>query len=113
LNGLIPFDLERRGSIHDSREGVNSKVRQAHSPISFLSVPPNSRFVFHVQCNLDHLNRIAPELAMEERCKKLLSQTFEHAFDWLGFGAKTAVGSGAIQSEVQRQSREAGGGWVS
>jgi len=66
------------------------------NPISFVTVPPGSGFVFHVQCDLAHLNRIAPELAAGGQWKALLAVAFEHAFQWLGFGAKTAVGYGAM-----------------
>lgn len=79
------------------------------NPISFLSVPPNSRFVFHVQCNLAHLERRAPELTQSGRWKDLLEAAFQHAYQWLGFGAKTAIGYGAMkenpaaQAERERQ----------
>ncbi|MBX3682086.1 MAG: type III-B CRISPR module RAMP protein Cmr6 [Thauera sp.] len=66
------------------------------NPISFLTVPPGARFVFHVQCDLAHLRRLAPALAADERWRTLLDAAFRHAFDWLGFGAKTAVGYGAM-----------------
>jgi len=77
------------------------------TPISFLSVPPKSGFVFHVQCNLAHLERLAPELAKEGRWKTLLEAAFQHAYQWLGFGAKTAVGYGAMQENPDaREERE-------
>ena len=76
------------------------------TPISFLTVPPRSRFVFHVTCDLAHLNRLAPELAENGKWKELLTSAFEHAFQWLGFGAKTAVGYGAMETEAQRRARE-------
>lgn len=69
------------------------------NPISFLTVPPGSGFVFHVQCNLAHLARIAPDLAQNGCWKTLLEAAFAHAFKWLGFGAKTAVGYGAMQED--------------
>jgi CRISPR-associated protein Cmr6 len=67
------------------------------NPIAFLTVPPNSKFVFHVQCDVLSLRRIAPDLADKDHWKKLVSDAFEHAFRWLGFGAKTAVGYGAMK----------------
>lgn len=76
------------------------------NPISFLTVPPGSGFAFHVQCDLAHLNRIAPELAVDGRWKTLLTAAFEHAFQWLGFGAKTAVGYGAMEEDPQARKRE-------
>ena len=66
------------------------------NPINFLTVPPGSKFVFHVQCDLPFLRRLAPDLARDGRWQQLLSAALTHAFDWLGFGAKTAVGYGAM-----------------
>ena len=73
------------------------------TPISFLTLPPGTRFAFHVQCDLAHLQRLAPDLAENHRWQTLLTAAFEHAFEWLGFGAKTAVGYGAMQSQAQRE----------
>jgi len=86
---------------HDSGQPV---------PIQFLTVPPGSDFTFHVVCDLPRLQRLAPELADKEQWKTLLQAAFDHAFDWLGFGAKTAVGYGAMQldpANARRQQREA------
>jgi CRISPR-associated protein Cmr6 len=77
------------------------------NPISFLTVPPQSRFVFHVQCNLAHLERLAPDLAKNSYWKTLLEGAFQHAYAWLGFGAKTAVGYGAMRENPEvRAERE-------
>ncbi|OJU86748.1 MAG: type III-B CRISPR module RAMP protein Cmr6 [Burkholderiales bacterium 66-5] len=76
------------------------------NPISFLTLPPGTRFAFHVQCNVARLELLAPELAHDQRWQQLLTAAFEHAFEWLGFGAKTRVGYGAMQSQVQKE-REA------
>jgi len=69
------------------------------NPISFLTVPAGSGFTFHVTCDLTHLAHLAPDLAENERWKTVLSAAFEHAFEWLGFGAKTAVGYGAMAED--------------
>lgn len=37
------------------------------TPISFLTLPPGTRFAFHVQCDLAHLQRLAPDLAENHR----------------------------------------------
>lgn len=92
-------------SPHDSGQPV---------PISFLTVPPGSGFVFHVRCNQGRLSRRAPKLAENGRWRVLLEAAFEHAFEWLGFGAKTAVGYGAMdrnregeqRTRQERQNRE-------
>lgn len=76
------------------------------NPICFLTVPPGSGFTFHVQCDLAHLKRLAPDLAADERWKALLTAAFGHAFRWLGFGAKTAVGYGAMQEDPRARARE-------
>ena len=68
------------------------------TPISFLTVPPGSGMTFHVQCDLPRLQRLAPTLAEGDAWEKLLQAAFEHAFEWLGFGAKTAVGYGASRA---------------
>lgn len=67
-------------------------------PNSFLTVPPGSSFTFHVRCDRMFLAKIAPGLAKDDQWKELLRVAFEHAFDWLGFGAKTAVGYGAMRA---------------
>ena len=84
---------------HDSGQPV---------PISFLTVPPGSEFVFHVLCDQRLLQHTAPHLL--NNWQSLLQAAFTHAFDWLGFGAKTAVGYGAMRDKQQleraRQQRQ-------
>lgn len=78
-------------------------------PINFLSVPPGSRFAFHVHCNAPFLRRLAPDLDADGRWQELVEAAFRHAYDWMGFGAKTAVGYGAMridgQALVEREER--------
>jgi len=69
------------------------------TPINFLTVPPGSAFHFHVQCDAPFLARLAPDLADPRVWQALLGAALEHAFDWLGFGAKTAVGYGAMRRD--------------
>ena len=72
------------------------------NPILFLTVPPGSRFTFNVVCDDVRLRKAAPELAIDGKWKQLLEAAFEHAFTWLGFGAKTAVGYGAMKRSDSR-----------
>ena len=78
------------------------------NPIFFLTVPPGSRFNFNVVCDTARLQCLAPSLA--DNWKPLLTVAFEHAFAWLGFGAKTAVGYGAMaldkKAAAERAERE-------
>lgn len=73
------------------------------NPISFLSVPPGSGFVFHIVCDGPFLRARYPELAEAQRWCSLVQAALTHAFDWLGFGAKTAVGYGAMRVDAQRE----------
>ncbi len=73
------------------------------NPITFLTVPPGSKFTFHVTCDLPRLKVIVPDLAKGEQWRELLSPVFEHAFTWLGFGAKTSVGYGAFQRDMEAE----------
>ncbi|MFN3611714.1 type III-B CRISPR module RAMP protein Cmr6 [Tepidimonas sp.] len=79
------------------------------TPISFVTVPPGSSFRFHVVCDAARLGRLAPGLLQDEhgesRWKSLLRAAFEHAFQWLGFGAKTAVGYGAMVMDPEATQR--------
>ncbi len=81
---------------HDSDQPV---------PITFLTVPAGSTFPFHVTCDAQRMQRIAAHLLETEDgappWQTLLTSAFEHAFDWLGFGAKTAVGYGAMEIDQQ------------
>jgi CRISPR-associated protein Cmr6 len=61
-------------------------------PIYFLTIPPKSQFTFHVQCNISALPG-----NLRGCWRDLLQSAFEHAFGWLGFGAKTAVGYGMMR----------------
>ncbi len=94
---------------NDRKSGASTSPHDsgAPNPISFLTLPPGTGFAFHVACDAAHLERLAPDLAHEGRWKRLLSAAFEHAFEWLGFGAKTAVGYGAMESGAQRQRKQA------
>ena len=84
---------------HQSRylQGLESPHESGQPiPINFLTVPPGSTFAFHLGCDLPHLRRLAPDLAEVGHWQALLRAAFEHAFAWIGFGAKTAVGYGAM-----------------
>jgi CRISPR-associated protein Cmr6 len=61
-------------------------------PIPFLAVPPGSAFRFVVTLEPSLL----PAAMATLDWKVLLLDVFKHAFGWLGFGAKTAVGYGAM-----------------
>ncbi|MBP9952840.1 MAG: type III-B CRISPR module RAMP protein Cmr6 [Ottowia sp.] len=88
-----------------SGDSISPHDSGAPNPISFLTLPPGTGFAFHVVCDQAHLTRLAPDLAHDNRWQTLLTAAFEHAFAWLGFGAKTAVGYGAMQVDRAAQKR--------
>jgi CRISPR-associated protein Cmr6 len=67
-------------------------------PIVFLVVPEGAEFSFHLTCDLRRL----PE-PLSATWQDLMRHAFAHAFDWLGFGAKTAVGYGAMERDEARE----------
>jgi len=91
----------------DARSGGSTSPHDSGqpNPIHFLTVPPGSRFAFHVRCDLPFLARLAPTLAEGGRWQVLLQAAFAHAFEWLGFGAKTAVGYGAMAEDAKARTR--------
>jgi CRISPR-associated protein Cmr6 len=63
-------------------------------PAMFLTVPEKSEFLFSVQRDPSLLPASLQETWIEKT-----EALFQYAFDWLGFGAKTAVGYGAMAED--------------
>lgn len=74
-------------------------------PVSFLAVPAKSQFDFHVVCQPTRL----PE-SLQTQWRTLLDRAFQHAFEWVGFGAKTSVGYGAMQPASMSATPSGSGG---
>ena len=67
-------------------------------PVPFLAVGAGADFNFHIQANPALLESFA------DSWQSLIESCFKYTFDWLGFGAKTAVGYGVLkQDEAQAQ----------
>ena len=75
------------------------------NPVHFLTVPPGARMAFNVVCDTGRLRTAAPWLAEDGLWRGRITQAFGHAFEWLGFGAKTAVGYGAMRRDEQAEAR--------
>lgn len=81
------------------------------NPIPFLAVPPAATFLFHVECNPARIDNAE----LLKNWKPLIETAFAHAGQWLGFGAKTAVGYGRMEldpalaaaREAERERQEA------
>lgn len=87
---------------HYYQNGESPHESGSPIPINFITIPPDSTFTFFIQCNdkfLAQLPELPPELRETGQWKELLRAAFEHAFSWLGFGAKTSVGYGAMRED--------------
>ncbi len=86
--------FQKKGTPHDA-----GKL----NPIPFLAVSAGSEFRFVVTCEPALLNDFVPL----DKWQHLLAKIMSHAFDWLGFGAKTSVGYGAMEEDpVAKKRRE-------
>ncbi len=65
------------------------------NPIPFLAVSVGSEFRFVIACEPTLLN----DAVSIEKWQHLLAKIMSHTFDWLGFGAKTSVGYGAMEED--------------
>lgn len=74
-------------------------------PIYFLTLPVGSAFQFIVQCDQRLFRTDHPGLLEDERWKSLLEEIFIHAFDWVGFGAKTRLGYGSMEVDEKARDR--------
>ena len=86
--------LQQKKSPHDSEQPT---------PIPFLAVPPHAAFRFVVTCQT---HRIQPGV-LSGPWQETVKQLFETAFAFLGFGAKTAVGYGAMEPLSQEAMQQA------
>lgn len=68
-------------------------------PIPFLAVPPGAEFRFIVTFEPAWL----PKGLSPFDWKAVLGESLKHAFAWLGFGAKTAVGYGALEPDPKAE----------
>lgn len=88
---------------HYFQSGESPHESGSLNPINFLAVPPGSEFSFNVRCNVPLLRRTAPDLALESHWQTLIRSALVHAFEWLGFGAKTSVGYGAMRVDEKAE----------
>jgi CRISPR-associated protein Cmr6 len=71
------------------------------NPIVFMVIPPESRFSFQITADDGRL----PEELQAGAWKILMETAAEHAFEWLGFGAKTSVGYGALERDRDAETK--------
>lgn len=74
-------------------------------PIPFLTVPVGSIFNFHVKCDLIRLKYLSPQLYEGTLWRDLLDTAFDRLFSWIGVGAKTSVGYGALERDTHAENK--------
>jgi len=96
---------------HTSYYQKGSAPHDAEAPVpnAFLVVPAGARLAFHVECAAARL-----PVPLRGSWQELVAAAFGHAFEWLGFGAKTAVGYGQVTTSEPPPSREQeeGAAWL-
>lgn len=90
---LMAIEVMTPHQSHYYQKGESPHESGMPVPIRYLAVPAGAKFAFHSQCDLARI-RLWPNLG--PRWEALLREAFDHAFSWIGFGAKTAVGYGAM-----------------
>lgn len=73
------------------------------NPIPFLAVPAGTKLDFVL--TFEAALVASPERAALVDWQALVRRIVAHAFKWLGFGAKTAVGYGAMREDPAQQAR--------
>ena len=73
------------------------------NPIPFLAVPAGTKLDFVLTFEAA-LVPMAQRAALSD-WQALVRRIVAHAFNWLGFGAKTAVGYGAMREDPQQQAK--------
>ena len=92
IDGTLGVDIltPHYGDYYQGKEPPHDAGQPNPNP--FLVVAPDAHFTFHVSCN----ERRLPD-TIEAEWRALIRTAFDHAFEWGGFGAKTAVGYGTLK----------------
>ena len=103
IDGALGVDIltPHYGEYYQGKEPPHDAGQPQPNP--FLVVAPGARFTFHVTC-AEHCS--LPETIKNE-WRSLIRAAFDYAFEWGGFGAKTAVGYGVLVSVEHLQALEA------
>ncbi len=74
-------------------------------PVFFLTIPPESPCTFICEMPIVTVEKRRKVLDAVGDWKTLMTKAYEHAFNWLGFGAKTSVGYGALERDSEAERR--------
>lgn len=108
-NGELRVDIMNPHYTHYYQEGKPPGDWGSPNPIFFLTLPVGTEFTFHVR--LLRTSRVPPSLLENNadgipRWWSLLDAAFKFAFEWIGFGAKTAVGYGRLEKSLPTSTRK-------
>ena len=78
-------------------------ANESPTPIPFLAIAAGCECTLHVQCNPALIP--ADAAALRESWTTLMEAAVEHAGEWLGFGAKSAVGYGRLAQDPSERAR--------
>ena len=103
IDGALGVDIltPHYGEYYQGKEPPHDAGQPQPNP--FLVVAPGARFTFHVTC----AERSSLPDTIKAEWRPLIRTAFDHAFEWSGFGAKTAVGYGVLASTENLQTLEA------
>ena len=87
------------------QNGGTPHANESPNPIPFLAIPAGCECTLYVQCNPALIPAGAAEL--RQGWQALVEAAVEHAGEWLGFGAKTAVGYGRLGIDPKAQAERA------
>lgn len=94
-----------QGNYYQGKDLKNLSPHDAGQPkpVYFLALPPQTKLRFIVT----QMPALMPADLRDHDWRQALFASFQRAFDWLGFGAKTAVGYGAMRLDLEAQAVEA------
>ena len=95
IDGALGIDIltPHYGKYYEGNEPPHDAGQPQPNP--FLVVAPGAHFTFHVTCN----ERPSLLDSIKAEWRALVRAAFDHAFEWGGFGAKTAVGYGILATD--------------
>ena len=98
----LEFDIMTPHQTDYHQEKREPHDTESPNPIRFLTIPPRSQFTFHISlCDACQIKEYIPK-----NWHEIIEKAFEHAFHWLGFGAKTAVGYGTMVRDKSKKNQE-------
>lgn len=91
---MVEIMTPHQGAYYQGKETPHDSGHP--TPVRFLAVPPGSGYTFHVTIDQPRLAALGLGESLRPHWQATLETAFRHAFEWIGFGAKTTLGYGAM-----------------